>query len=216
MTIAAKTFNNNMSREHFLHEATEMSKLSHKNIVEMYGVWDTNNGLYIILEYMCNGTLSDFLDKNRNILTLDYCHFISEQIACGMKYLESMNIKHGDLSMQNVLVGEDGTIKIADFGYARSKLKRNSQSSCEDCDVRSFGSVLKEFFSDRPIPKYIENLVNDCKREPMESRPSFNEISKRLRNARIKNNLLNILCLRGFYIPICLGGAIGYYPYNAY
>lgn len=175
--IAAKTFNNRtMSRQEFLQEATTMTNICHKNIVKMHGVCDTSKGCFIILEYMSNGDLLQFLQKNKTKLTLENLVFIAKQLALGMKYLEDNNIIHRDVAARNCLVGENLVTKIADFGLTRkTPYVPNSMSVCAlrwcaqenynlyqplfstKSDVFSYGIMLMEIFTYGAIPYSDKN-----------------------------------------------------------
>ncbi|KAL9923888.1 PDGF- and VEGF-receptor related isoform 1-T3 [Glossina fuscipes fuscipes] len=95
------------------------------------------------------------------------------QVACGMEYLSSKKVLHGDLAARNILLCEDNIVKICDFGLARSMYKSDNYKKQGEAplpikwlaleslsdhifstytDVWSFGIVLWEFFSLAKVP----------------------------------------------------------------
>ncbi|XP_059495743.1 discoidin domain-containing receptor 2-like isoform X3 [Stegostoma tigrinum] len=119
------------ARNDFLKEVKIMSRLKDPNIIRLLGVCVRDDPLCMITEYMENGDLNQFLANHEleekttsttNIPTISYPSLIhlASQIASGMKYLASMNFVHRDLATRNCLVGENYTIKIADFGMSRN------------------------------------------------------------------------------------------------
>ncbi|ESN98506.1 hypothetical protein HELRODRAFT_84516 [Helobdella robusta] len=119
--VAIKTLKpGSMSPEAFLEEAKIMHRLRHRKLVQLMGVCTKGEPMYIITELMVNGSLLEYLQKDngRNInirCILD----MAAQIADGMAYLEEQNYIHRDLRAANILVGENNTVKVADFGLAR-------------------------------------------------------------------------------------------------
>ncbi|CAN7937136.1 unnamed protein product [Ixodes hexagonus] len=117
------------ARADFLKEVKILSRLRDPNIVHVLGVCTRDDPLTMIVEYMENGDLHQFLQHHlpdtfappiaNNVLSYGSLIFMATQIASGMKYLESLNFVHRDLATRNCLVGNAYTIKIADFGMSR-------------------------------------------------------------------------------------------------
>lgn len=118
--VAVKTLKaGTMSPEAFLEEAQIMKNLRHDKLVQLYAVV-SEEPIYIVTEYMCKGSLLDFLkDAEGRALKLPNLVDMTAQIAGGMAYIEKMNYIHRDLRSANILVGENLVCKIADFGLAR-------------------------------------------------------------------------------------------------
>ncbi|KAI4904272.1 hypothetical protein NFI96_030082, partial [Prochilodus magdalenae] len=131
-TVAAAYYNNTtkvavktlkpgtMSVEAFLEEANLMKTLQHDRLVRLYAVVTKTEPIYIITEFMANGSLLDFLKSDSGAKQqLPKLIDFSAQIAEGMAYIEKKNYIHRDLRAANVLVSESLLCKIADFGLAR-------------------------------------------------------------------------------------------------
>ena len=101
----------------FQREALSASSLSHPNIVEMYDVGEDNGLYYIIMEYVEGKTLKQLL-KKRGSLTLSEAIDIMVQLTDGMAHAHDSYIIHRDLKPQNIMIQDDGQIKITDFGIA--------------------------------------------------------------------------------------------------
>ena len=101
----------------FQREALSASSLSHPNIVAMYDVGEDDGLYYIVMEYVEGQTLKQLL-KKRGSLTLSEAIDIMLQLTDGMAHAHDSYIIHRDLKPQNIMIQDDGQIKITDFGIA--------------------------------------------------------------------------------------------------
>lgn len=120
--VAVKVLRGDLSNDEkfvrrFQREALSASSLSHPNIVEMYDVGEDNGIYYIVMEYIEGKTLKQLI-KKRGGLTLSEAIDIMLQITDGISQAHDSYIIHRDLKPQNIMIKEDGSIKITDFGIA--------------------------------------------------------------------------------------------------
>ena len=107
-------------KEEFRKELEIMKKLRHEKLVKLWCVCTIGEPVYIVTEYMCNGSLLKFMrEGDGQHLAFKEIIDMAAQIAFGMKYLESSKCVHRDLAARNILVGERNIVKIADFGFAQ-------------------------------------------------------------------------------------------------
>ncbi|XP_017246766.1 uncharacterized protein LOC108218363 [Daucus carota subsp. sativus] len=105
-----------------------LSKCEHENIVRYLGTEQTESNLYIFLELASKGSLLSLYQQYhfRDPLVSVY----TRQILNGLKYLHDGNVVHRDIKCANILVDTNGTVKLADFGLAKSS-KLNDVQSCK-------------------------------------------------------------------------------------
>ncbi|MCI8347240.1 MAG: Stk1 family PASTA domain-containing Ser/Thr kinase [Bacilli bacterium] len=120
--VAVKVLRGDLSNDEkfvrrFQREALSASSLSHPNIVEMYDVGEDNGLYYIVMEYVEGKTLKQLL-KRRGNLTLSEAIDIMLQLTDGMAHAHDSYIIHRDLKPQNIMIQDDGQVKITDFGIA--------------------------------------------------------------------------------------------------
>lgn len=101
----------------FQREALSASSLSHPNIVEMYDVGEDKGNYYIVMEYIEGKTLKQLI-KKRGHLTEDEAVDIMLQLTDGLASAHDSYIIHRDIKPQNIMILEDGMVKITDFGIA--------------------------------------------------------------------------------------------------
>ena len=100
-----------------------LQKSKHPNIVKYYTTLEEDNCVYIILEYVANGDLSDFIKvykmNNERIKKNDLWH-IFYQCMEGLSFLHKNNIVHGDIKPNNIFIDNHLTVKLGDFGSAHT------------------------------------------------------------------------------------------------
>lgn len=101
----------------FQREASAISKLSHPNVVDVYDVGEFEGHHYIVMEYVRGRTLKQLLSQ-RGALHKEEALDIMKQLTAAIQHAHEHNIIHRDVKPQNVLVKDDGTVKITDFGIA--------------------------------------------------------------------------------------------------
>lgn len=106
----------------FLTEASLMTSLRHKNLVQLLGVVFDGPSVCLVTEFMAKGSLVDYLrSRGRlHVTKKDQINFATDTCA-GMSYLESKHVVHRDLAARNVLISEDCIAKVCDFGLARDE-----------------------------------------------------------------------------------------------
>ena len=120
--VAVKVLRGDLSNDEkfvrrFQREALNASSLSHPNIVEVYDVGDDNGQYFIVMEYIDGKNLKDLL-KKRGKLTVSEVVDIMSQIADGLSVAHDSYIIHRDIKPQNIMILENGLVKITDFGIA--------------------------------------------------------------------------------------------------
>ena len=100
-------------------EVNVMKKLSHDNIVKIVGVLQDGPSIIIVMEYLREGSLDRYLQTNRYMVDFKQLFGYSQNIVDGMEYLTQNQIIHRDLAARNILVADQETVKISDFGLAR-------------------------------------------------------------------------------------------------
>ncbi len=177
----------------FQREALSASSLSHPNIVEVYDVGDDNGQYFIVMEYIDGKTLKELL-KKRGKLTVSEVVDIMSQIADGLSVAHDSYIIHRDIKPQNIMILENGLVKITDFGIAMAMnatqlTQTNSvmgsvhylppeqasgKGSTLKSDIYSMGILMYELLSGI-LPYRGENAVEIALKHLKEPLPSIRE-----------------------------------------
>ncbi|NLM49248.1 MAG: Stk1 family PASTA domain-containing Ser/Thr kinase [Epulopiscium sp.] len=100
-------------------EAQSAASLSHPNIVNIYDVGNEDNLYYIVMEYIQGKTLKQMIDEEAPFSSTKTLKF-GLDIASALQHAHKNNIIHRDIKPQNILVTDEGVLKVADFGIARA------------------------------------------------------------------------------------------------
>ena len=192
----------------FQREAISASSLNHPNIVEMYDVGEDDGKYFIVMEYLEGQTLKSLI-KKRGHLSLAEVIDIMLQLTSGIACAHDSYIIHRDIKPQNVLILEDGTVKITDFGIAMAlnsneltqtnsvmgsvhylpPEQANGSGATIKSDIYSLGILMYELLTGK-LPFKGENAVEIAikqMRDPIPSVCEFNpEIPQSVENVILK------------------------------
>ena len=197
--VAVKILRGDLSNDEkfvrrFQREALSASSLAHQNIVEVYDVGEDNGEYYIVMEYIEGKHLKNLI-KKRGKLTLSEAVDIMLQITDGMSVAHDSYIIHRDIKPQNIMILENGLVKITDFGIAMAMnatqlTQTNSvmgsvhylppeqasgQGSTLQSDIYSMGIVMYELISGE-LPFRGDNAVEIALKHLKEPIPDIREI----------------------------------------
>ncbi len=177
----------------FQREALSASSLSHPNIVEVYDVGEDNGIYYIVMEYIEGKHLKQLI-KKRGKLTIEETIDIMLQITDGIACAHDSYIIHRDIKPQNIMILDNGIVKITDFGIAMALnstqlTQTNSvmgsvhylppeQASGKGCtiqsDIYSMGILMYELLTGT-LPYRGDNAVEIALKHLKEPLPSIRE-----------------------------------------
>ncbi|MBQ8594671.1 MAG: Stk1 family PASTA domain-containing Ser/Thr kinase [Oscillospiraceae bacterium] len=174
----------------FRNESKAIAVLSHPNIVKVYDVSFNEDIQYIVMEHIDGITLKEYIEQQKVLRWKEAVHF-TVQILRALQHAHDKGIVHRDIKPQNIMLLEDGTIKVADFGIARfarasqhtvtdkaigsvhyiSPEQAKGELSDEKSDIYSIGVMLYEmttgtlpFDADSPVSVALKQIQSQAKR----------------------------------------------------
>ncbi|HEY5834088.1 protein kinase domain-containing protein, partial [Streptomyces sp.] len=105
--------------ERFIREAKAVARLAHPNVVGMYDQGTDGTYVYLAMEYVAGCTLRDVL-RERGALPPRAALDILEPVLAALGAAHRAGLIHRDMKPENVLIGDDGRVKVADFGLVRA------------------------------------------------------------------------------------------------
>ncbi len=174
----------------FRNESKAIAVLSHPNIVKVYDVSFNEDIQYIVMEHIDGITLKEYIDQQKVLRWKEAVHF-TVQILRALQHAHDKGIVHRDIKPQNIMLLEDGTIKVADFGIARfarasqhtvtdkaigsvhyiSPEQAKGEVTDEKSDIYSVGVMLYEmttgslpFDADSPVSVALKQIQSQAKR----------------------------------------------------
>ncbi|XP_017247364.1 LEAF RUST 10 DISEASE-RESISTANCE LOCUS RECEPTOR-LIKE PROTEIN KINASE-like 1.2 isoform X2 [Daucus carota subsp. sativus] len=170
-----RLYENNFKRvEQFMNEVEILTRLRHKNLVPLYGCTSQHcRQLLLVYEYVPNGTIADHLYGSRakpGKLTWKTRMKIATETASALSYLHASDVIHRDVKTTNILLDNNFSVKVADFGLSRlfpldvTHVSTAPQGTpgyvdpeyhecyqlTDKSDVYSFGVVMIELISSMP------------------------------------------------------------------
>ncbi len=136
------------SVKRFINESKAVSMLSHPNIVRIYDISVNGKEKYIVMECVEGITLKSYMEE-KGVLPLDEILSFSEQILLALEHAHSKGIIHRDIKPQNIMLLQNGKIKVADFGIA--KLPNAETVTMTDKAIGTVYYISPEQASGKPI-----------------------------------------------------------------
>jgi len=106
------------SRKKLLREIYILKKIKHINVIRLLEVFENSKQVLMVMEYAGGGDLLHFV-KEKKFLTERQAKPIFRQIIYGLAHIHSRNVLHRDIKLDNILLDQDGGVKICDFGVSK-------------------------------------------------------------------------------------------------
>lgn len=158
----------------FQREATQLSQLTHPNIVGFFEAGYFQKQNYIAMEYVSGGSLRTFLQQQHGPLTLQQSLELFAGVADGLEYIHSQGLIHRDLKPDNILLTPDLTPKIGDFGLALKLEDQASRITKSGMILGTFSYLSPEQILSRDVgPSTDLYALGCCLYESITGRPIF-------------------------------------------
>jgi len=102
-------------RELLFNEVVIMRDYKHKNIVEMYGSYLVDDELWVVMEYLAGGALTDIVTKSR--MDENQIATVCKAVLRALAFLHANGVIHRDIKSDSILLSTDGRVKLTDFGF---------------------------------------------------------------------------------------------------
>jgi len=186
LKVLFKTEIREASLQHQVRREVEIqSHIRHKNICRLYSYFHDASRVFIILEYCVNGNLFKKLKEVKLMPSKEASRYVRE-IAEGLAHIHKLNVIHRDLKPEDVLLGKNNEVKLADFGWCVHTPQSRRQTFCGTLDYLS-----PEMLNGRPHDKRIDHWSLGCIAfELLIGRPPFESIEGETASQNTHKNIL--------------------------
>ena len=178
-----------------------LNELDSPYIVKVYGAFESDGKIHLVMDYLPKGDFSYFIKSNFP-LKEDIIRFYSAEMVLFLEYMQKMNLVHRDLKPQNIMIDEKGHLKVIDFGTVR-KLgyyfdKREMRFKEEKIferidseDIKGLKNIVNPDLEDADEDDYDDDDEEDEEEENEEN--ENNELSekkkKKIQKARVQRSM---------------------------
>ena len=175
------------NRESFVREAQKAAKV--RNLVSVVNVWDVfyeNDTAYIVMEYIHGKTVKEYLMKRGTVMDIRECLSVFRPVMRDLQGVHEAGIVHRDISPDNLMIREDGKVKLLDLGAAKDLTGGTGQSSTivqkrgfsppeqymekgelgSWTDVYAMCATIYWCMTGKVVPEALERLMGDTLRFP--------------------------------------------------
>ena len=208
--LAIKVINKTGRTVNLIHkmkdEVNILKQLKHENIVKYYGFEESNSYLFIIMEFIKYGTLSEYIKKNVGKIKEEEASIIISKILSATEYLHNKLICHRDIKPENIMFSKENdlsSIKLIDFGlsaqnlynpliegYAGTLLYMSPEQIekkfyCQTVDIWSIGIILYMLLNNGKHPFYFKgderkNYIEKIKKGKFKFEKNISYLAKNL------------------------------------
>ena len=208
--LAIKVINKTGRTVNIIHkmkdEVNILKQLKHENIVKYYGFEESNSYLFIIMEFIKYGTLSEYIKKNVGKIKEEEASIIISKILSATEYLHNKLICHRDIKPENIMFSKENdlsSIKLIDFGlsaqnlynpliegYAGTLLYMSPEQIekkfyCQTVDIWSIGIILYMLLNNGKHPFYFKgnkkkNYIEKIKKGKFKFEKNISYLAKNL------------------------------------
>lgn len=208
-TVAIKALKTSVSTDEnvvarFEREATSVASFQHENIITVYDFFREQGALFIVMEFVEGIDLYDLLDRLKE-LPSDIAAIVSLQVARALDYAHFRGVIHRDVKPANIIISNLGTVKLTDFGIARTEASDLTQAGVglgtpaymspeqivgdrldQRSDIFSFGIVLYQMLTGRkPFVEdeqqsAMQKIRNEMPPPPRALNPQINKELERI------------------------------------
>lgn len=95
-----------------------MRDYKHNNIVEMYGSYLVDDELWVVMEYLAGGALTDIVTNTQTRMDENQIATVCKSVLKALAFMHANGVIHRDIKSDSILLSRDGLIKLTDFGFA--------------------------------------------------------------------------------------------------
>ena len=140
-----------------------LNELDNPFIIKLYGAFEEDKKIHLVMDYLPKGDLSYFIKTNYPLAD-DIIKYYSAQIVLFLEYMQKMKLIHRDLKPQNIMIDEKGNLKVIDFGtvqkigyyYDKKQMRFKEEKLLERLDFQFIGGIDNYFIPDKDDDAYEE------------------------------------------------------------
>ncbi|WP_420493263.1 TonB family protein [Segatella copri] len=131
-------------RKMFVKEATNLAQMNHPHIVKVVDVFEENDTVYYVMQYLSGGSLADYVKQHGALDEAIAIKYI-QQIGSALEYMHQRHICHYDVKPSNILLDDKGSAMLIDFGISKGYTEEGHQTSSTPVGISAGYAPLEQY-----------------------------------------------------------------------
>ena len=131
-------------RKKFVKEAKNLAQMNHPHIVKVVDVFEENDTVYYVMQYLSGGSLSDYVKQHGALDEAIAIKYI-QQIGSALEYMHQRHICHYDVKSSNILLDDKGGAMLIDFGISKGYTEEGHQTSSTPVGISAGYAPLEQY-----------------------------------------------------------------------